>query len=180
MKFKVLLGVIATAVTLGAALPAAAHDNDRRGGWDRGYRQEITVRTQRGEISVDQRDRLFHQLTDRPYRFRPGFTYVYTDRCNRGGCMVLELAGGGRGRLVDRFFAPYISRHVDFRAHDGRWDRDNREWRGNDRDWRDGRDMRRSESREWRGEDDRGDYRDDRRDDRREDDRRLEGGPRGR
>lgn len=166
MKFQHIAAAALAALTLGAALPAAANDYDR--GSERRGRGEITVRTHRGEISVDRDDRLFYRLTERPYRFRPGHTYVYTDRCNRGGCLVLEFRG--RGRPVDRFFAPLMPTRIAYRDHGGRWDRDNRDWRGDDRDWRDGQGARRSEDRDWRDDDNRA-----RRDDA---DRRLEGGRR--
>jgi hypothetical protein len=94
------------------------------------------------QFSVDRGDRLFYRLTDRPYNFRPGYTYAYTDDCNRRGCEVLVFNGRG-GRPVDRIFAPRP---------------------GYGRDWRDG--GRRVE------QDRRGDRYSDDRDDRRYSDRR--------
>src|SRR5262245_17592540 len=160
MKTKLIVAAIVSALTLGAAAtPALAHDfrgsdyNQAAYGYgdhDWRGRGQITVRTQRGQFSVDRDDRLFWRLTERPYRFRPGFTYVYTDRCNRDGCMVLEFSRWSR-MPTDRFFAPYV------RFDRVSWDRDDR-WGQDDRDFRgpaSPRDFdRRSDSRDFRGQPD--------------------------
>ena len=159
MKTKLFAAAIA-ALTLGAALPASAHDFRAGADFDRqgpGYAQdwrrhsEITVRTQRGQFTVDRGDRLFWRLTERPYRFRPGFTYIYTDRCNRDGCLVLEFNRYER-RPTDRFFAPYVRFERTAWNSDYRWGQDNRDWRGGDnrRDF-----DRRADSRDFRGDDQR-------------------------
>ena len=152
MKSKLIVAAIVSALTLGAALPAAADDFRDFG---RGYHQDwrgrsdITVRTERGQFTVDRNDRLFQRLTDRPYRFRPGFTYIYTDRCNRDGCMVLEMSRWSQ-QPTDRFFAPYV------RFERVAWNRDD-SWRQDDRAFngpQGPRDFdRRSDSRDLRGDD---------------------------
>ncbi|MES1197545.1 MAG: hypothetical protein ABUL55_02860 [Pseudomonadota bacterium] len=131
MKLKHIAGVGLTALMLGAALPATAQDYGRA--YDRGYgdhdgwrgRGEIRVRTPRADFAVSRGDRLFYRLTDEPYNFRPGFTYVYTDRCDRGGCDVLVLRDGDR-RPVAHVFAPRIS--FEFAGRDDRGEA----WRGDD------------------------------------------------
>ena len=166
MKTKVFAAALA-ALALGASLPAAAQDF-RRGDGFRGeqrHRAEITIRNDGRTLSFDRRDRMFYRLLDRPYHFRPGLTYSYTDRCNRFGCVVFVFDGRQR-RPIDRIFAP----HVPVRAYAwrqgrdfdrgynrfGRFDRDDRNWNNDDdRRYREGRDR----------DDDR-------------DGRRLEGGPR--
>lgn len=153
MKTKLIAAALVSALTLGAALPAAAQDfrGADRGAY--GYQQDwrtrgqITVRTQRGQFSVDRGDRMFWRLTERPFRFRPGFTYIYTDRCNRDGCLVIET----RGRhMTDRFFAPYV------RFERTNWNRDD-QWRNDSRDFRGPQSSheldRRSDSRDFRGDD---------------------------
>lgn len=176
MKTKLFVAALAAALTLGA-LPAAAHEGDnRRGddGWRDGRRgrAEITIRNDGRTFSVGRGDRLFYRLLDRPYHFRPGLTYSYTDRCNRSGCVVFVFDGRSR-RPVDRIFAPHLqnSRYAYREARDfdrgynrfGRYDRDDRGWNNSDdRSYREGRDGRGDQ---WRD------------DDRRGDDRRLEGGP---
>jgi hypothetical protein len=177
MKTKLFAAALAAALTLGA-LPAAAQNYDRgRGdGWrgDHRGRQEITIRNDGRSFSVDRGDRLFYRLIDQPFRFRPGMTYSYTDRCNRNGCVVFVFDGRSR-RPVDRIFAPHLRdgryRFREARSFDGsynrfgRYDRDERGWdNDDDRSFREGRDGR-------------GD-RDHDRDGRGRDDRRLEGGPR--
>ena len=139
MKTKHIAAALLAAATLGAsALPAAAQDFRGRPGYGqdfRGARHEITVRTQRGAFTVDRSDRLFYRLTARPFNFRPGLSYVYTDRCNRQGCQVLVFARNSR-RPIDRTFAP----HVRFDRGDWRgsnpWDRDDDWRRDGDRDGR--------------------------------------------
>src|ERR1043165_6014674 len=70
-----LLSVLAA----GAALPAFAQDyrGDARDYGPREWRggDEIVVRTRDGEFAIPPRDQLFSRLTERPYGFRPGFTY---------------------------------------------------------------------------------------------------------
>ncbi len=85
MKLNAFIGGLAAAFTLGAALPAAADYNDGHRGYDRGRNREITIRMNHSQFSVDRGDRLFYRLTDRPYNFRPGYTYADTDDCNRSG-----------------------------------------------------------------------------------------------
>jgi len=163
MKTKHIVAAIvsALALTAGAASPAFAQDyrGDFRGpppsygdhqDWRPDGRQDgrgqITVRTQRGQFSVDRGDRLFYRLTDRPYRFRPGFTYIYTDRCNRDGCMVLELSRWSR-QPTDRFFAPYVQFDRVAWSRDDQWRQDDRNFGGpqGPRDF-----DRRSDSRDFR------------------------------
>ncbi|MET0183715.1 MAG: hypothetical protein ABW199_12605 [Caulobacterales bacterium] len=177
MKFKALLAAAALGVTVLGAVPANADAPDYRRGPDysqdyRGDRGEwrgdnfrgdrhgprrpsLTVVTQRGAISLQRDDRLFYTFTSAPYHFQPGFTYEYTDRCNRRGCVVNVYRGHSDYR-VDRIFAPYAPRIRQ----------DYAQWRGDD--WRrDG----------WRGDGER--YQRDRDDDLRDrDGRGLEGGPR--
>jgi hypothetical protein len=154
MNTKSLLAVIAALFALALAAPASAQNYEPN--W-RGQGGAIHVVTQRGQLNVQRGERLFHYLSSRPFRFRPGFTYIYTDRCNRSGCLVVELSQRGR-RPIDRFFAPYIPRGVGFYGRGGGWEADNRALRGSDRDWNDGRNLRRSENRDWRR--DNGDDRD--------------------
>jgi hypothetical protein len=134
MNIKHVLTALAGAASLAAALPAAAEEHGR--GYDHRGRGEITVRTERGQFSVDRGDRLYYRLADRPYGFRPGRTYVYTDRCNRSGCLVLEFAGDRNARPGNRFFAPYLPDGRRAWRGDDDWRRDNRAYRGSDQDWR--------------------------------------------
>lgn len=116
MKFKSIktaFAAIAAAVTLGAALPAAADHYDR--GHGSRTRDAITIRMNSGQFTVDPSDRVFYNLLRAPYNFRPGLTYVYTDRCNRWGCDVLVFNGRG-GRPVDRIFAARPGYGADWRA----------------------------------------------------------------
>jgi hypothetical protein len=152
MNTRSILAAFAALFALALAAPASAQNYQRN--WQ-GQGGAIHVVTQRGQLNVQRGERLFQYLGARPYRFRPGHTYIYTDRCNRSGCLVVELAGR---RPVDRFFAPYIPRGVEFYGRGGGWEADNRAFRGSDRDWNDGRNLRRSESRDWRN--DNGDDRD--------------------
>ena len=125
-------------------------------------------------MSFDLGDRMFYRLQDRPFRFEPGLTYAYTDRCNRNGCVAFVFDNRSR-RPIDRIFAPHLQmRGYAWReARDfdrnygsfGRYDRDDRNWNNEDeRSYRSGRDGR-------------VDDRDHDRDDRSRDGRRLEGGP---
>lgn len=171
MKFKALLAATCLGGALLAGAPAMAQhggdgrgeigyaardwrgDRDWRGGPGR-LRPALTVVTHRGALSLRRDDRLFWIFASAPYYFRPGFTYDYTDRCNRRGCLV-NVYRGHSYRLVDRIFAPHpprLRRDFDgFRRDD---------WRG------DG----------WSGE---GEYRRDRRDDMRDrDGRDLDEAPR--
>lgn len=65
------------------------------------------VRTEQGQFVIGRQNPLFQRLLDRPFQFRPGYTYIYTDQCNRDGCMVIEQAPWSR-QPGDRFFAPYV------------------------------------------------------------------------
>ena len=194
MKTKLFAAALA-ALTLGAAsMPAAAQDygrserdggyrysnyhGDRDGDFRRGDRRwqpfQITIRSNGREFSVGRGDRLFFRLLDRPYGFRPGLTYAYTDRCNRYGCVAFVFDHNHR-RPIDRIFAPHLPMPNyawrQMRGFDGayrgfgRYDRDDRGWNNNDdRDFRDGRDRHDEEDDEgWEGD--------------RRDGRRLEGGP---
>jgi len=144
MKIKALLTAAALGTALFAAAPASA-DPPGRGGpgeYSRDYGRDardyrdgprrwqpsLTLVTQRGAVSLQRNDRLFYVLTDAPYYFRPGFTYEYTDRCNRRGCMV-NVYRGHQMRPIDRIFAPHAPM---IRADYQGWRRDN--WR--DDGWR--------------------------------------------
>lgn len=112
MKTKLFAAALA-ALTLATAGAAAAQDfrrGDGDGRYDRGDwrgRQEITIRQNGRAFSFDRRDRMFYRLLDRPFNFRPGMTYAYTDRCNRMGCVAFVF--DGRHRFpVDRIFAPRL------------------------------------------------------------------------
>lgn len=107
MKTKLLAAALA-ALTLGASLPAAAEHRDG----DRWRRAEIIVRNDGRTFSFDRGDRMFYRLLDRPYHFRPGLIYAYTDRCNRNGCQVLVFNGRSR-RPIDRVFAPHLPRRLE-------------------------------------------------------------------
>jgi len=176
MKIKLLAAVVA-ALTLATAgtVSAQSFDRDRygeSGRYDRGEwrgRAEIVVRTNSGRTLVfDRGDRMFYRLLDRPFHFRPGLTYAYTDRCNRYGCVAFVFDGRHR-RPVDRIFAPHLreARGYGWRDHRGfdrdynrfgRYDRDDRNWdNDDDRRYRDGRDRRgdhdwdRDDDRDWDG-----------------------------
>jgi hypothetical protein len=164
MKTKLFAAALAalTLATAGAA-SAQSFERDRygnegryeRGDWrDRG---QITVRKDGRTLTFDRRDRMFQRLLDRPFHFRPGLTYAYTDRCNRNGCVAFVFDGRHR-RPIDRIFAPHLreARGYAWREHRGfdrsyssfgRYDRDDRNWNNEDdrnyRDDRDGRDGRR-------------------------------------
>lgn len=131
MKTRHFLAAAMAVLTLAAAGAAAAQGYGR--GHDR-QRAEITIRDDGRQFSVDRNDRLFYRLIDRPYHFRPGLTYAYTDRCNRNGCSVLVFSERSR-RPVDRIFAPRLPNRGDWRdddRRDGRWD-DRRDGRDDDR-----------------------------------------------
>jgi hypothetical protein len=95
---------------------------------------------------------MFFRLTERPFNFRPGLTYSYTDRCNRQGCIAFVFDGRHR-RPIDRIFAPHLrdARYAwrEHRGFDrnygafGRYDRDERGWSNeDDRLFREGRNRR--------------------------------------
>jgi hypothetical protein len=158
MKNKLFAAALA-GLTLASAGIASAQDHRRadfggRPSYDRDYRHraEITVRNDGRTFSFNRGDRMFHRLIDRPFHFRPGMTYSYTDRCNRQGCVVFVFDGRHR-RPVDRIFAPHLqmrgwawreARDFDSRYDRfGRYDRDDRRWNNrDDRDYRDQRDGR--------------------------------------
>jgi hypothetical protein len=183
---KSIFAVALAALTLAAAGAASAQEwrGDRGDNWRR--HAEITVRTANGrQITAERGERMFYRLLDRPYNFRPGMTYAYTDRCNRQGCVVFVFDGRHR-RPVDRIFAPHLQ-HRNYawreaRGFDrdynrfGRYDRDDRGWNNEaERSYRDERDAR--GERDWDRDDTRGGDRDGRRDGRRGDGSGLEGGP---
>lgn len=178
MKNKLFAAAFA-ALALGAATPALADHNDRYrdtgyhdGYRDRDYRDDyrdddfrrgerwrqmgINVRVNGRQFSVNHGDRLFYRLLDRPYGFRPGLTYAYTDRCNRFGCVVF-VYDDYRRRPVDRIFAPHLPMRnyawrddrrfdSDYRGY-GRYNRDDRRF---DDQWRYDDDYRWSErDRRW-------------------------------
>lgn len=151
MKNKLFAAALA-AVTIMTAGVASAQDYRRGGDHDWRRNAEITVRKDGRTFDFDRGDRMFYRLLDRPFHFRPGMTYSYTDRCNRNGCVVFVFDGRHR-RPVDRIFAPHLPmRGYAWRqARDfdgnygrfGRYDRDDHRWNNNDeRDYRNGRDGR--------------------------------------
>jgi hypothetical protein len=181
MKNKLFAAALA-AVTIMTAGVASAQDYRRGGDHDWRRNAEITIRKDGRTFGFDRSDRMFYRLLDRPFHFRAGMTYSYTDRCNRQGCVVFVF-DGRRRRPVDRIFAPHlpirgwaVRRARDFDGgytRFGRYDRDDRRWNNDDeRNYRDGRDGR--DDRDWSDND-----RDGRngRDDDRRDDSRLRGGP---
>lgn len=156
MKRKLFAAALA-ALTLATAGAASAQDyrgRDRDGRDWRG-RQEITIRNDGRTFSFERGDRMFYRLLDRPFNFRPGHTYAYTDRCNRHGCIAFVYDNRSR-RPIDRIFAPHLPdrRFVwrEARGFDrgynrfGRYDRDERDWRNeDDRMYREDRDGRRGD-----------------------------------
>lgn len=176
MKNKLFAAALTALTLVGVALPASAQEYRGRGHDEWRGRQEITIRQDGRTATFDRRDRMFYRLMERPYNFRPGLTYVYTDRCGRDQCMVLTFARNSRGP-IDRSWAPrmgrffYVAAYDDRRGDDNRWD----DRRGDDNRWDDrrGDDNRWSDrDRDGRGYDD-GAYRDGDRGP-----RHLEGGPR--
>lgn len=152
MKNKLFATALTAVMLAGAALPAAAQDfrgaynQDFRGNYNQDFRgapnqdvrgdwrmrNQITVRQDGRLVSFDRRDRLFYRLMQRPFNFRPGLTYVYTDRCGGDQCMVLAFSRFSRGP-VDRTWAPRLGRFFFAADRDGRFDgRDDGGW--NDRD----------------------------------------------
>ena len=124
MKPKLMLAACAALCAM-VALPASAQDyrHHRRGS---DYRPaEITVRTDRGEFTVDRGDRLYYRLMEGPYHFKDGRTYTYTDNCHRSGCEVIVYDPYGRQRRYDRIIAPPIPGERG-RGWEGRRDRRDR------------------------------------------------------
>ena len=189
MKNKLFAAALA-AVTILTAGVASAQDYRRGGDHDWRRNAEITIRKDGRTFDFERGDRMFYRLLDRPFNFRPGMTYSYTDRCNRQGCVVFVFDGRHR-RPVDRIFAPHLQMRGwqirETRGFDGgynrfgRYDRDDRRWNNDDeRNYRDGRDGR--GDRDWDrddrdGRDGRGDRDYDR--DGRRDGSGLRGGPSG-
>jgi len=154
MKTKLFAAALA-ALTLATAGAAAAQDfrrGDTGRDWNRGDwrgRQEITIRQSGRTFSFNRGDRMFYRLLDRPFNFRPGMTYAYTDRCNRMGCVAFVFDGRNR-YPIDRIFAPRLqdprftwrdNARFD-RGYDdyGHYNRDDRGWNDNDdRAYRDNR-----------------------------------------
>ena len=156
MKNKLFAAAL-TAVTLaGMAMPAAAQDfrgnynqdlrgnynQDLRGDYNQQFRgdwrmrNQINVRQDGRLLSFDRSDRMFYRLMDRPFNFRPGLTYVYTDRCARDYCMVLAFSRFSRGP-VDRAWAPRLGRFFFAANRDGRFDgRGDGRWNDRDHDGR--------------------------------------------
>jgi hypothetical protein len=165
MKTKLFAAALA-ALTLATAGAASAQNFDRSRHGDNGRyerndwreRGTITVRKDGRTMNFDRRDRMFYRLMDRPFSFRPGLTYSYTDRCNRNGCVAFVFDGRHR-RPIDRIFAPHLreARGYAWREHRGfdgnynrygRYDRDERSWNNeDDRQYREGRG-----DREWNGD----------------------------
>jgi hypothetical protein len=152
MTMKLFAAALAamTLVTAGAASAQDYRRGDRD--WDRGDRrgrQEITVRKDGRVMSFSRDDRMFYRLIDRPYNFRPGLTYAYTDRCNRQGCIAFVFDRRHR-RPIDRIFAPHL-RHALYNWRESRnfdrnynrfgaYERDDRNWNNeDDRLFREGR-----------------------------------------
>ena len=99
MTMKLFAAALAalTLVTAGAASAQDFRRGDRDRDWgDRRGRAEIVVRKDGRVMSFDRGDRMFYRLIDRPYNFRPGLTYAYTDRCNRQGCIAFVFDGRHR------------------------------------------------------------------------------------
>lgn len=137
MKTKLFAAALAAITMLGASVASA---QDYRG-YDRGRdgrdwrRAEITVRLDGRTYDFDRRDRMFQRLSDRPYNFRPGLIYAYTNDCNRRGCQVLVFSERSR-RPVDRVFAPHLPGPRFAGSRERTWD-DHRDGdRGRDRDGR--------------------------------------------
>ncbi len=174
MKTKLFAAALAVLTLATAGIASAqdfrGRDRDGRNGNDWRWRQEITIRKDGRVMQFDRGDRMFQRLLDRPYNFRPGMTYSYTDRCNRQGCIAFVFDGRHR-RTVDRIFAPHLrdARYAwrENRGFDrnynrvGDYERDDRGWNNeDDRAYREGRQRGDRDDRNWDG------------------DGRLEGGPR--
>ncbi len=157
MKTK-LFAVLAAIAVGSVAAPASAHERDRS---FESYRHspiwrqaDITVRANGRVFDFGYGDRMFTRLIDRPYSFVPGLNYVYTDRCNRYGCVVF-VYDDYRRRPIDRIFAPHLPMpryawrqargfdpryrgygqyNRDDRAFDDSWRYEQRDDRWNDRD----------------------------------------------
>jgi hypothetical protein len=160
MKIKLFAAAL-TALTLATAGAASAQDfrrgdNDRRDGrGDWRGRQEITIRKDGRTFSFGRGEPMFYRLLDRPFNFRPGLTYAYTDRCNRHGCIAFVFNSRSM-RPIDRIFAPRLpdrrfawrqARGFDANYNRlGRYDRDDRGWNSeDDRNFRNDRDHGRLE-----------------------------------
>jgi hypothetical protein len=154
MTMKIFAAALAamTLVTAGAASAQDYRRGDRDWDWDRGDRrgrQEIVVRKDGRVMSFSRDDRMFYRLIDRPFNFRPGLTYAYTDRCNRQGCIAFVFDRRHR-RPIDRIFAPHL-RHALYNWRESRnfdrnynrfgdYERDDRNWNNeDDRLFREGR-----------------------------------------
>lgn len=166
MKTKLFAAALA-ALTLTTAGAAAAQDyrrGDRDGPrYERDFdrvRATITIRNDGRTFTFSRGDRMFYRLLDRPYNFRPGMTYAYTDRCNRNGCVAFVFDNRNR-RPIDRIFAPHVQMRGwawrEARDFDrtygrfGRFDQDDRRWNHRDeRDFRDQRDDRDDDHRDGR------------------------------
>ena len=112
MKTKLFAAALA-ALTLATAGAANAQDSRRgddgaryRSDFDRGH-ATITIRNDGRTFTFSRGDRMFYRLLDRPYHFRPGMTYAYTDRCNRHGCVAFVFDHRNR-RPIERIFAPHL------------------------------------------------------------------------
>src|ERR1700742_704891 len=95
MKNKLFAAVLA-ALTLASAGVASAQDYRRNGDYGSRRNAEITIRKDGRTFDFERGDRMFYRLLDRPFSFRPGMTYAYTDRCNRNGCVVFVFDGRHR------------------------------------------------------------------------------------
>ena len=135
MKNKLFAAALAAVTLAIGAMPAAAQEFRGDGGWR--MRQQITVRQDGRLMTFDRGDRAFYRLMQRPFNFRPGLTYVYTDRCGRDQCMVLAFSRFSRGP-VDRTWAPRLNRFFFFAGgRDGRFDgRGDGRWIDRDHDGR--------------------------------------------
>lgn len=134
MKNKLFAAALTALTLVGVALPASAQEYRGRGHDEWRGRQEITIRQDGRTATFDRGDRMFYRLMERPYNFRPGLTYVYTDRCGRDQCMVLTFARNSRNP-IDRSWAPRMGRFFYAAAYDDRRGDDNR-WSDRDRDGR--------------------------------------------
>ena len=154
VKFFAAALAALTLVTAGAASAQdwrRGRDNDRDWSSNANVRAAITVRKDGRMMTFARGDRMFYRLIARPFNFRPGFTYAYTDRCNRQGCIAFVFDGWHR-RPIARIFAPHLrdARYAWRESRDfdgnynrfGDYDRDERGWNNNDdRQYRQGRDQ---------------------------------------
>ncbi len=109
MKNKFFAAILAAlAIAVGVAGPAAASGRDDVYRHSSALRMmDISVRVNGRNYDFGYGDRMFMRLIDQPYGFAPGLNYVYTDRCNRYGCVVF-VYDDYRRRPVDRIFAPHL------------------------------------------------------------------------